>query len=207
MSIWGLFSLTAITVNATNSNVSNGLFGGYSGSAGSVTITNGVLDAVVIDGAAGNAAVRGDFTAGGATPTLMVTSNAVTVENGTNVHMGGNQVHGVANGLAAYDAVNVQQLHNLERMLSGGIAASTAVSNIPPVESGQTFSFGVGLGHYNDRSALALGCAYRFSPTGQVRASACERPGRRCQDSGRYRRRLVVPGYVPAGAGGAACSR
>ena len=56
-------------------------------------------------------------------------------------------------------------------MLSGGIASSVAMANIPLVDTGKTFAVGVGLGGYDGQSALALGASYRISPNGVFRAS------------------------------------
>lgn len=152
--ILGGATLTGATRINTTGNASTTI-----GNAASATTVDGTL------------AVTGVTTLTG----QLVANGSASISGGLNNNNGGitnaGTISGVANGIAPHDAVNVQQLHSLERMLSGGVAASTALANIPPVDPGQTFNFGLGLGHYNDRSALAVGGAYRFSPNGQLRAS------------------------------------
>lgn len=131
-------------------------------------MTNGSVDAVVLNGVSNSITGTNSTVLSGGGTSATLDNSGVTFAGSGSAPV---TVTGVANGVASYDAVNVRQLHSLENMLSGGIAASTAVANIPPVEAGQTFNFGVGLGNYNSKSALAVGGAYRFAPNGQVRAS------------------------------------
>ena len=63
-------------------------------------------------------------------------------------------VTGVANGRADFDAVNVRQF-------AGAIAAVTAQANIPALSAGQDRNFGIGLGHFMGKSALAMGLTVR----------------------------------------------
>jgi trimeric autotransporter adhesin len=130
----------------------------------SVAVNN--LDGTVINGALTanhNATVKGDFAAtsnaylGGATPTLTITSNAMTVENGATVDMGGNRVHNVANGNATYDAVNYGQLMDVRKEARRGIANASALAGLPALEAGKQYNFGVGVGHYKGENALSLG--------------------------------------------------
>lgn len=159
-----------VVVNATTGTTVTGSFTANNGA----TVNNGLIvnDGSTLNGGAtvngtltaNNAAiVKGDFTAssnaylGGATPTLTVTSSAVTVENGANVNMGGNQVHGVANGTTTYDAVNYGQLMDVRKEARRGIASASALAGLPALEAGKQYNFGVGVGHYKGESALSLG--------------------------------------------------
>jgi len=71
------------------------------------------------------------------------------------------RLSGVADGVAPTDAVNVRQLGAqmgaLESQLSGAIAGTMAMTQIPTIRPGDTYSFGVALGAYNGESAFALG--------------------------------------------------
>ena len=160
LGVTGLTTTAGITNNGALQNNGNAVVTGTL-AAGNTTV-NGTLTTT------GNATVNGNFTAttnaylGGATPTLTVTSSAVTVENGANVNMGDNQVHGVANGTARSDVANWGQVQDVRQEARRGIAAASAVAGIPALESGKQYNFGVGLGHYKGESALALGGNARF---------------------------------------------
>ena len=81
------------------------------------------------------------------------------------------KVTGVADGTSNFDAVNYRQLHALDRQMSNGIASTTAMANMPALEQGKRFAVGVGVGHFNGASALAVGGNYRMSSNAVVRAS------------------------------------
>jgi len=74
------------------------------------------------------------------------------------------QVHGVNDGSGDFDAVNVRQF-------AGAIASVTAMANIPQVDPGNTYAFGVGVGGFMGKSALAAGMSYRFTRNGVFKAS------------------------------------
>jgi YadA-like membrane anchor domain len=74
------------------------------------------------------------------------------------------QVHGVNDGSADFDAVNVRQF-------AGAIASVTAMANIPQVDPGSRYAFGVGVGGFMGRAALAAGLSYRFTRNGVFKAS------------------------------------
>ncbi|MDD3774496.1 MAG: YadA-like family protein [Sulfurovaceae bacterium] len=76
--------------------------------------------------------------------------------------MDGNQIHGVAAGTSGMDAVNLNQLNNLEDDMSKGIASTTAIANIPQVEAGKKAAIGLGYGHYNGENAIAAGASWHF---------------------------------------------
>lgn len=74
------------------------------------------------------------------------------------------QVHGVNDGSGDFDAVNVRQF-------SGAIASVTAMANIPQVDQDKIYAFGVGVGGFMGKSALAAGLSYRFTRNGVFKAS------------------------------------
>lgn len=87
------------------------------------------------------------------------------------------QVHGVADGTADYDAVNVRQLRQTREQLSAGIAGISAMANIPNVDNGKRFSMGAGLGHYESTTSLAIGSSFRVAPNTVIRASVAGTDG------------------------------
>jgi YadA-like membrane anchor domain len=105
---------------------------------------------------------------GGANSTqMLLQDNSVTFSNkqtGAPV-----KVTGIANGTSTYDAVNFGQLKDVEKQMSRGIAMASALSGIPQVESGKTFSLGAGTGVYNGQTAISVGGSYRFSPNAIVK--------------------------------------
>ncbi|MDD5405670.1 MAG: YadA-like family protein [Sulfurovaceae bacterium] len=111
-------------------------------------------------------------TTGGAVPLMSIYSNA---QGGSDLYstlnMNGNQIHGVAPGTLGTDAINLNQLNGTEKSLSKGIAATAALANIPQVDQGKTYSFGIGYGNYNSENAVALGGSWRFNNDGIFKAS------------------------------------
>ena len=71
------------------------------------------------------------------------------------------QVHGVADGTADFDAVNLRQL----KRVAAGVAGVVAMTNIPQVEPGKTMAVGMGLGNFWGETALAVGMSYRRQNT------------------------------------------
>ena len=92
---------------------------------------------------------------------------------------GAAKVTGVADGTSTHDAVNFGQLQALEQRMSAGIAATSAMANIPPLEQGKKFAMGVGIGHFNGSSSVAIGGNYRLSPNAVFRASVGINGGRK----------------------------
>ena len=118
----------------------------------------------------GTTTLTGALTAnGGITTTTLNTSGAVSV--GGTLNMNDNKITNVANGTAAGDAVNFGQLQETRKLLSGGIASSAAMANIPLVDTTKKFAVGVGLGGYDGQSALAVGGSYRVNPMTVIRGS------------------------------------
>ena len=84
---------------------------------------------------------------------------------------GAARVTGVADGAATFDAVNFGQLQVLSKRLSSGVATSTAMANMPALETGKNFAVSVGVGNFNGTSALAIGGNFRLSPNAVFKAS------------------------------------
>ncbi|MGW8169889.1 MAG: YadA-like family protein [Sulfurovaceae bacterium] len=82
-----------------------------------------------------------------------------------------NQIHGLAPGTLGTDAVNLNQLNGIENDMSKGIAAATALANIPQVDQGKTYSLGIGYGHFNGENALAIGGSWRYNTDGIMKVS------------------------------------
>ncbi len=93
--------------------------------------------------------------------TMSLSGNGLALANQSGAPL---RVSGVADGQAGYDAVHFRQL-------AGGFAAAAAMANLPMLERDRTLSLGVGLGHYQGYTGLALGGQYRFSPNGVAKIS------------------------------------
>jgi len=104
----------------------------------------------------GNAAIGGALSVAGDAKI----AGSATIGGGLRV---GGIISGVANGLAANDAVNVGQLGDARRELARGIAGSSALAGIPQVDSNKTFSLGAGVGTYSGESAIAIGISARYT--------------------------------------------
>jgi hypothetical protein len=80
------------------------------------------------------------------------------------------RVHGIADGTAPHDAVNVQQL-------GAGLAMVSSLAALPQVEPGKRFAIGVGTGGYMTQVALAGGVSARFRENFVFKAGAAFVPG------------------------------
>ena len=107
---------------------------------------------------------------GGTTSTRLVLDDAGATFSNT-LTGGAAKVTGIADGTTNSDAVNFNQLQTLDKRMSAGIAATTAIANMPALESDKTFAVGVGIGHFNGASAMAIGGNYRMSPNAVFKAS------------------------------------
>lgn len=67
-----------------------------------------------------------------------------------------------------------QDFEKMSKEMSGGIAGVAAMANIPQVRGVGNVSVGVGIGHFNSESAVALGTSYRYNEqvTAQFSVSA-----------------------------------
>lgn len=80
------------------------------------------------------------------------------------------QVHGVKDGTSDFDAVNVRQF-------AGAIASVTAMANIPQVDPGKTYAFGMGVGSFMGKAAVSAGVTYRFTSNGVFKVSVSSAMG------------------------------
>ena len=99
-------------------------------------------------------------------------STSLTLNDGgarfSNASSGGPvRVTGVAAGRHDYDAVNYRQLKSVK----AGIAGIAAMTNIPQVEQYKKFTLGIGLGHYDGTTAMAVGASARLSENAVIKAS------------------------------------
>jgi len=95
---------------------------------------------------------------------LTMANNGATFGNYNNQPI---QVHGVNDGTAAYDAVNVRQLNAVK----AGVASTVAMANIPQVDQGKKFALGVGMGGYDGKGAIAAGGSIRLSDSAVIKGS------------------------------------
>lgn len=80
------------------------------------------------------------------------------------------QVHGVNDGTADFDAINVRQF-------AGAIAATTAIANIPTLAAGENGSFGLGVGTFMGHQGVAMGGNFRVNNSMTIRASLATNTG------------------------------
>lgn len=71
-------------------------------------------------------------------------------------------ISNVANAVYGTDAVNLNQLENVERKLSSGIAAAMAFTT-PIIAPGKSNAISVGAANYNGASAMSLNLAHKFT--------------------------------------------
>ena len=107
-----------------------------------------------------------------------VTTNDLTVNEGGNINMGGNQVHNVKAGTEDTDAVNVSQLRSnitnvnnrinkVQKEARGGIAGANAAAGLPQVYIPGKSMVAASAGTFKGESALAVGYS-RSSDNGKV---------------------------------------
>ena len=132
--------------------------------AGSLSISNGSGgNAVSLNGVTNTIVGTTSTAITGGTTTMTVDNSGMTLNN--------KQIHGVADGVADTDAVNVRQLttvsgqigaltqrvDQLEDRAFAGIASVAALSAIPAPPPGKRFTVGAGVGTYASKNALAIG--------------------------------------------------
>ena len=106
---------------------------------------------------------------GGTSSTLLtLDDNGASFSNGSG---GPAKVTGVAAGTSTYDAVNFGQLQDSLRRVQSGVAATSAMVNIPQVEKGKRVSIGAGYGTFMDSNAIAIGASVRVGDNAIVKTS------------------------------------
>ncbi|RYG11748.1 MAG: hypothetical protein EON92_09840 [Burkholderiales bacterium] len=213
----GITNVGAIATD-TLSTTGNATVGGNLAVTGSTT-TNGIANTGSITTtslSASGAVAAGTLNVAGATATNGITNtgniSSTTLTTTANATVGGNLavtgtasthginnngqvISGVANGMAASDAVNVGQLNTAvsnvvvpmataqaatnaqvqnqlsdnRRVASTGTAMAMAAASIPALEQGKNFGVGVGGGTYDSRGAFAIGLAARVNQALQVK--------------------------------------
>lgn len=156
---------------STLANATQGTSGGTSivmkGSEGAeesraaLTLTNGIGNTHGVEIYENRTVLSG----GTESTTLTLDDNGATFRNSSTG--GPAQVHGVADGKADFDAVNVRQLREMAR----GVASVAAIANIPGIDQGKNSSVGVGVGNFHGQTAVAVAASVRFSSAGVMRAS------------------------------------
>ena len=78
------------------------------------------------------------------------------------------RVHGVADGIEPFDAVNLRQLTDTNSELSSGIASIAALAAIPATSTNpcKPYVVGFGYGHYNGEDAGAVGISGTLQRSG-----------------------------------------
>ena len=98
----------------------------------------------------------------------------LTYDGEAGIHAGNMQMHDVAAGVAATDAVNVSQLHdatshinnamvNMDRKINKAGAATAALSGLHYLDynPNDKWSFATSVGHYKNTTAGAIGTSYQ----------------------------------------------
>lgn len=187
----GNMYINGTLVYSSNTSASTTVTDSGSGTSGALNVTNAGQHGYVSDG---NGKITSE-TAGETTASLTVTNekgnshgivvgqSATTISGGTNSSSmilndngarfssattgGPIRVTGVADGKSDFDAVNYRQL----KSIAAGVAGISAMSNIPQVDQDKTFNVGLGVGHFQERTAVALGASARLSDSVVARAS------------------------------------
>lgn len=180
---------TTVVGNTSTSNLSStqGTTAGTAivmkGSPGTQTVVdaNGKLTNVATTSAAQSTAALTLTNGDGNTHGIVVTETQTTMSGGRNstsltLHDDGAtfanstngqpvRVHGVDDGTAPYDAVNVRQL-------SAGLAMVAGLAALPQVDAGKKFAIGIGTGGYMSQVSLAGGLSARIMDNFMVKAGA-----------------------------------
>jgi hypothetical protein len=175
------------TTGTSNLNSTQGTTAGTAivmkGSAGTQTVvdTNGKMTNIVTAGAAQSTAALTLTNGDGNTHGIVVTETQTSVSGGRNstsltMHDDGAtfantsnggpvRVHGVDDGTAPYDAVNVRQM-------SAGLAMVAGLAALPQVDAGKKFAIGIGTGGYMSTVSVAGGLSARIRDNFLVKAGA-----------------------------------
>jgi hypothetical protein len=130
----------------SNGKITNGI---VNQSTASLTLTNGIGNTHGIVVTEEKTVISGGTTS----TTMTLADNGATFADAETGHEV--QVHGVDDGTADTDAVNVRQM-------SQGVSMAAALAALPQVEPGKTFAIAAGTGFYKNEVALAMGVSARF---------------------------------------------
>lgn len=108
--------------------------------------------------------------------TASIAANTARIEtNEVNIQNNWTKIQDVDSRLSSVDG----RLSGVEKRLSDvkktsyrGIAAVTAIANIPTVEQGKRFAIGVGVGNFEGENALAIGASIRANDSLTFKVSA-----------------------------------
>jgi hypothetical protein len=158
------------------------------GSAGTQTVVDsyGRITNIVTDSAAESTAALTLTNGYGNTHGIVVTESQTTMSGGRNstsltLHDDGAtfanarngepvRVHGIDDGTAPHDAVNVRQL-------GSGLAMVAGLAALPQVDPGKKFAIGVGTGVYMSHASLAAGVSARIRDRILFKAGGAFVPG------------------------------
>jgi autotransporter adhesin len=132
--VTGGTSALAVTNTSVNLTTTNG---GFTSNSGATTVQGATSSAMT-----------------GGTTSLTVTNSGVNLSGTAGAPV---VLSGVANGVAANDAVNLSQLDAVSSKLSGGIAMAMAMTQMPTPQGDHRFAVGMAVGNYNDETAIAIG--------------------------------------------------
>lgn len=187
-------TLNYVANDSAHTTVTNGLTSGgtsivAAGQFGKVVDANGAITGGITSQATSALTVTNSL---GNTHGVVVQENRTTISGGnysssmmlddsgarfSNAANGGPiTVTGVADGRSEFDAVNVRQF-------AGAIASTTAMTNIPGVDTGKESSFGIAMGSFMGQHALAMGASYRLPGRGALKASVASGLGGGAQAS------------------------
>ena len=134
-------------------------------STASLTLTNGLGNTHGIVVQENQTTISG----GTASSSMALNNNGATFSNAQNGSA--IQLHGVANGYAPTDAVNVSQLNAVSTRAYSGIAQIAAMQAVPAPIAGKNYSIGIGSGFYAGQQAIAFGAKANVSENINVSAS------------------------------------
>lgn len=157
-------SVLSDATQATNGQMSISNTGG----TGATVDANGKISTGIVDQSTASVTLTNGL---GNTHGLIVTESQTTISGGTHsssLTLADNgatfsnsqtgkpiRVHGVDDGTADFDAVNIRQM-------ASGIAMAAGLAALPQVEPGKRFGLAAGTGIYMDKISVAVGLSGRF---------------------------------------------
>lgn len=105
------------------------------------------------------------------TNTVVGTAQGLDQTNANLANLDRRMVAGDAATLASANSYTDSAIAKSESKTSSGVAAIAAMASVPPMTAGKDFSFGVGVGSYDGKAALAVAAQKRFSENLTARLS------------------------------------